>query len=1429
MPDAPELPKDQGYQVQTAFDTNRNLPLVVGRTKISGTVVAKELSDDYQYLHVFYAVCVSDANFTATVESVTIAGQSDEDSEPVWENGSMTTGTRFTDGKLSIYISNGTGFGSDPTNAGCTIYDSSTMRFEGMVAVYARYKYDREVYRGEPALEFIVNGVDSNPAAALELYLKDSRYGAGIPVSNINESSFDAAIYLCDENVDTEDKYLLSNDFVTRSRYTYNGILDTGKELSENMQDLITVMDGNLVVSEGEYTLLLNAKGDAVFDFNQENVIGKIEENTNSSEQRYNTAEIKFTDKELDYKTNSAIYVDEDAKNNRDNGIELKKTVTVNGVVHFDEAMDFAEKLVKKSSYNRQVKLTSAWENDVEVGEIVSVTYEQFGYTGKEYRVAEKDISISGTIDYVLNEHEDNIYDIENDNEKPSQGVLTYPNPFAKPPAVTNVSLTEVSQSKFNVSFDEINSSVVDTYELSMVRNSDLVTYKFYSNQSPIFGEISEAGTYTYSIVAINDLQIRGTATTGQSYVAGGFEQEWDNVIGANKPQDNATKNEFKGAWSNSTSYAIGDVVSYDSSSYVAIAASTNSTPSSNPSDWTLLAAKGDALTITNTQKVGDTTVITFSDNTQISVSDGQDGTGSNAGVIVLYSSVENPSSNTQVSLTAGSNIYITYYEYLDTFTDSDSDGIPDDAHTKTFVKFIGSDGVDNGVIAIYSSVANPTSDAQLSLAAGSNEYVTFYEWSEAKPSAIPTDAHQETFVRFVGTNGTNGADGADGSDGTSIVFQGTFASAPSSPQNGWSYYNSTDKKSYVYQSGTWYQMAIDGTDGQDGNDGLDIVWKGDSATPPSNPVKNWVYRDTDNGYVYIYNGSAWELMVLDGADGADGADGSDGADGYSVFIVYHSNDAETPPTPPTTALGTNNGWVTTATAGANWMCQKVGYITDNNWGAAILIKGDTGSRGTAVLTSETTDGHTLTSNAVATLWNSVAPSGYDAEIEGDQIVITSSHATGGGTKIYTYVNDNGSLVWQESASLYIDGDAIIEGTVWTGGSVLFNSQGAVKSDNASIDGKTGVFLGYHDSNYQFLAGNAIDYIYWDGNKLSLSGEITGSSLEANGVASTLSVNIGTSSYNYATSIYGHGQSIGIAGEGTSIGVFGESFTGGLFYGSIYGIRAQGTLAGIYSESDNIGYYYNGIRSIVSTASVTGYSSYIDALETTTSAALYGANFSVICGGFDDDNNRFVNYGGDIYGVRASVNDTWQASGRNAYAGYFVGNVYVTAQMSVGSFVDRFTAAHHGLVSDYITDLEEGDIVVDYELDKVIDINNTIFKIRPSTSQCDRPIGVFNKKSNYIPYGQEYEGILDIPEGYSNNVFNAIGEGMVNVCGQAGDLQNGDLIQCSDMAGKGMRQNKDDGTPDDIIRNITVAKVRGNWSFESADEVKMVPCIYLCG
>lgn len=206
------------------------------------------------------------------------------------------------------------------------------------------------------------------------------------------------------------------------------------------------------------------------------------------------------------------------------------------------------------------------------------------------------------------------------------------------------------------------------------------------------------------------------------------------------------------------------------------------------------------------------------------------------------------------------------------------------------------------------------------------------------------TDPSEYTWSKFRGEDGKdglNGADGVDGKDGTSIIWKGEFSIVPSNPENGWAYKNTTDKKSYVYQDGSWYQMTIDGVDGQNGADGLSIIWKGDLTEAPLNPQINWVYRDTDNGRVYIYNGTSWELMVVDGTDGVDGANGENG---LSVFITY--NDSENEPSIPI-GDGTTNGWHTDATSNAIWMSQKIASSSiDGTWGNPIKIKGEQGDKG---------------------------------------------------------------------------------------------------------------------------------------------------------------------------------------------------------------------------------------------------------------------------------------------------------------------------------------------------------------------------------------------------------------------------------------------------------------------------------------------------
>jgi hypothetical protein len=71
-------------------------------------------------------------------------------------------------------------------------------------------------------------------------------------------------------------------------------------------------------------------------------------------------------------------------------------------------------------------------------------------------------------------------------------------------------------------------------------------------------------------------------------------------------------------------------------------------------------------------------------------------------------------------------------------------------------------------------------------------------------------------------------------------------------------------------------------------------------------------------------------------------------------------------------------------------------------------------------------------------------------------------------------------------------------------------------------------------------------------------------------------------------------------------------------------------------------------------------------------------------------------------------------------------------------------------------------------------------------------------------------------------VINGVGEGCLNVVGEGGNIQKGDLLVASSTPGKGMKQ------ADDIMRGYTVARAREDAVFAPGEE-KQIACIYLCG
>ena len=96
----------------------------------------------------------------------------------------------------------------------------------------------------------------------------------------------------------------------------------------------------------------------------------------------------------------------------------------------------------------------------------------------------------------------------------------------------------------------------------------------------------------------------------------------------------------------------------------------------------------------------------------------------------------------------------------------------------------------------------------------------------------------------------------------------------------------------------------------------------------------------------------------------------------------------------------------------------------------------------------------------------------------------------------------------------------------------------------------------------------------------------------------------------------------------------------------------------------------------------------------------------------------------------------------------------------------------------------------------------------------------FDQETNKPILSPQYETDSQI---YNLMPVNSVGEGQINVCGEGGNINAGDLIVTSSMAGKGMKQG------DNIVRSITVAKARESVIFSGATDVKTIACIYLSG
>jgi hypothetical protein len=238
------------------------------------------------------------------------------------------------------------------------------------------------------------------------------------------------------------------------------------------------------------------------------------------------------------------------------------------------------------------------------------------------------------------------------------------------------------------------------------------------------------------------------------------------------------------------------------------------------------------------------------------------------------------------------------------------------------------------------------------------------------------------------------------------------------------------------------------------------------------------------------------------------------------------------------------------------------------------------------------------------------------------------------------------------------------------------------------------------------------------------------------------------------------------------------------------------------------------------------------------------SNNSAAVTGFTNNNRNFPaiagyassgNTAAGAHGVRGQSFETGAAGfvgGANNYDFYADGT---------GTNYGPFTGNHDILISVGET-LTPGDLVVDVKRVAEKDWSNAVFEVAKSTQPNQAGCrGVF--VGTLVPLSEvqpavfiesrtlvddqpvtvmtaQYEAIKDQ---YLFGSMSCLGEGLIQVTGEAGNIAVDTLLVTSSTAGVAMAQS------DDIIRSKTVAKAREPVVFTFSNEVKIIACIYLGG
>lgn len=500
--DAPDIstPADQGVKIQVAPDTNNKIGVAYGRNFMSGPITDIAISNQNDTMHFCIVLSEHVKGATYTVNQIfrdsaqlNFASGNAQVQSVTQQNASSE---KDFEGKIRVRLYAGS------TDSGNIIFppsgvvgaatqfmphwtNTTAYSMEGLVFAMVEIDYDAEAgLTGLGGFSFDVTNSVSNPGDVLIDYLNNDRYGCGlsntiIDVNSITGTGVSQLHGYSDTTVTYEDN---TGATVTQPRYQINGYLSTFNDTATNIKKICDACATFFMfdTKQGKFRVLPNRTSSSVFSLNDNNIVSKIQVSSTELYSLFNGADVEFADKNRRDQTNS-ITISTPSGDRNPNEPDNKITMRMDLINDNIRASQLANIDLAQSRKGMVIQLETDFSGmQIDVGDVIDITNEDFGFAAKEFRVMKHQELINEggmtTCGLTLLEYNADIYSDPDVVESSVQGVTEIPRIpqiVTPPPVVFNNIIADVDTFTLTTSSNVAGSGAIFT----VFKNPATATY----------------------------------------------------------------------------------------------------------------------------------------------------------------------------------------------------------------------------------------------------------------------------------------------------------------------------------------------------------------------------------------------------------------------------------------------------------------------------------------------------------------------------------------------------------------------------------------------------------------------------------------------------------------------------------------------------------------------------------------------------------------------------------------------------------------------------------------------------------------------------------------------------------------------------------------------------------------------------------------